>query len=48
MGLLSHHFNEILDDPKFQIFYHAPMPIVIASLSEGPGPLLTARLPPRT
>jgi nitroreductase len=29
-GLLSHHFQEILNDAKFQIFYHAPALIVIS------------------
>lgn len=27
-GLVSHHFREILSDPKFDIFYHAPTLIV--------------------
>jgi len=31
MGLLSHHFEEILNDPKFDIFYHAPVLILISS-----------------
>lgn len=29
-GLLSHHFQEVLSDAKFQIFYHAPVLIVIS------------------
>jgi nitroreductase len=35
-GLLSHHFQEILNDPKFHIFYHAPVLIVIACVTESP------------
>ena len=35
-GLLSHHFESILDDPQFDIFYHAPALIVIASATAGP------------
>jgi nitroreductase len=30
-GLLSHHFKEILNDPTFNIFYHAPVLIVICA-----------------
>jgi nitroreductase len=30
-GLLSHHFEQILNDPAFNIFYHAPVLIVICS-----------------
>jgi nitroreductase len=33
-GLVSHHFERILNDPGFDIFYHAPMLIVICSTSE--------------
>lgn len=36
VGLLSHHFKDILSDPKFNIFYDAPVLIVIASKTEGP------------
>lgn len=43
-GLLSHHFREILDDAKFQIFYHAPVLIVIASVSEGPWAVIDCSL----
>lgn len=35
-GSLSPHFQEILHDPNFQIFYHAPVLIVIACVAEGP------------
>jgi nitroreductase len=35
-GLMSHHFQEILNDPKFDIFYHAPALIVISAVAEGP------------
>jgi nitroreductase len=30
VGLLSHHFQELLSDPKFDIFYGSPVLIVIA------------------
>src|SRR5665647_3100762 len=33
---LSHHFQEILRDPKFDIFYRAPALIVISSVAESP------------
>jgi nitroreductase len=33
---LSHHFQELLSDPKFDIFYHAPALIVISSVAESP------------
>ncbi len=32
-GLLSHHFGQILNDQAFDIFYHAPVLIVICSAS---------------
>jgi nitroreductase len=35
-GLLSHHFQELLSDQKFDIFYGAPALIVIASRTQGP------------
>jgi nitroreductase len=43
-GLLSHHFKDILDDSKFQVFYHAPVLIVIASVSEGPWAVIDCSL----
>jgi nitroreductase len=33
---LSHHFQDILSDPKFDIFYRAPALIVISSVVESP------------
>lgn len=33
---LSHHFQEILSDPKFDVFYHAPALVVISSTTESP------------
>ena len=38
VGLLSqsHRFQDILNDPDFDIFYHAPALIVIAALAKGP------------
>jgi nitroreductase len=35
-ALVSHHFREVLIDPKFNIFYDAPVLIVISSVSDGP------------
>ena len=35
-GLLSHHFQEILNDANFDIFYHAPALIVISSVVDSP------------
>jgi len=32
----SHHFQELLSDPKFNIFYHAPVLILICSVIESP------------
>ena len=36
MGLVSHHFEQILNDPNFDIFYHAPVLIVISSVAQMP------------
>lgn len=36
VGLLSHHFRDILSDPKFNLFYHAPVLILIASVTDSP------------
>src|ERR1022692_3693017 len=33
---LSHHFQEIMSDPKFDIFYRAPALVVISSVAESP------------
>jgi hypothetical protein len=35
-GLVSHHFQEILSDPNLDIFYHAPVLIVISTAAENP------------
>ena len=35
-GLLSHHFQDILNDAKFNIFYRAPVLILICSTEAGP------------
>ena len=35
-GLLSHHFQEILSDKNFHIFYHAPALIVISAIEQSP------------
>jgi nitroreductase len=32
----SEHFRSLLSDPNFQIFYHAPVLIVISAMAEGP------------
>lgn len=36
VALISHHFNEILNDPNFDIFYHAPVLIVISTVADIP------------
>jgi hypothetical protein len=36
IGLMSHHFNEILNDANFDIFYHAPVLIVISTVADIP------------
>jgi nitroreductase len=36
VGLMSHHFSEILNDPKFHVFYHAPVLILISTTSDMP------------
>ncbi|MDR3453466.1 MAG: nitroreductase family protein [Rhodoferax sp.] len=32
----SGHFRSMLDDPAFQIFYHAPVLILISAIAQGP------------
>ena len=34
--LASHHFQELLSNPEFDIFYHAPVLIVISAVAESP------------
>ncbi len=36
VGLMSHHFSEILNDAKFDIFYHAPLLILISTVADMP------------
>jgi nitroreductase len=36
VGLMSHHFNEILNDPNFNIFYNAPLLILISTEADIP------------
>jgi len=36
VGLASHHFQELLSDSKFDIFYHAPVLIVISTVAQSP------------
>lgn len=36
VGLVSHHFDQLLNDPNFDIFYHAPALIVISTVSAIP------------
>jgi nitroreductase len=36
VGLTSHHFNEILNDPNFNIFYNAPVLILISTIGDIP------------
>jgi len=33
---LSHHFQELLSNPNFHIFYHAPALVLISSVAESP------------
>jgi nitroreductase len=35
-GFHSDHFRPRLTDPKFHIFYHAPVLIVISAVAQGP------------
>jgi nitroreductase len=35
-GLVSHHFQELLSDPNFDIFYKAPVLVVISAAAESP------------
>src|SRR5579864_1478347 len=32
----SDHFRSLLSDPKFHIFYHAPVLILISAIAQGP------------
>lgn len=36
VGLASHHFQEILSNPNFDIFYHAPALILISAVAQSP------------
>jgi nitroreductase len=36
IGLMSHHFKEILNDPNFNIFYNAPVLILISTIGDIP------------
>ena len=36
VGLASHHFQELLNDSKFDIFYRAPVLIVISTVAQSP------------
>jgi nitroreductase len=44
VGLLSHHFKDVLSDPRFNIFYDAPLLIVISSKTEGPWAVIDCAL----
>jgi hypothetical protein len=35
-GPMSHRFQQLLSDPDFDIFYHAPLLIVISSTPDNP------------
>jgi nitroreductase len=35
-GLVSHHFRELLSDPNFDIFYAAPVLVVISAMAPSP------------
>lgn len=36
IGLMSHHFTEVLNDATFDIFYHAPALILISAVADMP------------
>lgn len=36
VGLLAHHFEVLLNDPAFHIFYHAPALVLISAIEAGP------------
>ena len=36
VGLMAHHFKEILNDPNFNIFYNAPVLILISTIGDIP------------
>jgi nitroreductase len=36
VGLMSHHFSEVLNDQNFDVFYHAPVLIVISTVADIP------------
>lgn len=36
VGLLAHHFQTLLSDPGFHIFYHAPALVLISAKDAGP------------
>jgi nitroreductase len=36
VGLMSHHFSEVLNDPSFDIFYQAPVLILISCMADVP------------
>jgi nitroreductase len=36
VGFASHHFDQVLNEPSFDILYHAPALIVISSVAESP------------
>jgi nitroreductase len=36
VGLMSHHFSDILNDPNFDIFYRAPALILISTVADIP------------
>ena len=47
VGLMSHHFSEILNDSNFDIFYHAPALILISTVADIPGQPKTVPWPQR-
>ena len=36
VALMSHHFQQILNDKNFDIFYHAPILVLISSVADIP------------
>ncbi len=41
---LSTHFQQILNDPGFQIFYHGPVLVVISCVADGPWAVIDCSL----
>ena len=44
VGLVSHHFEEMLSNSEFHIFYHAPVLILISAVAESPWSVIDCTL----